>query len=513
MRNKIPATLGAVILLTVSGCEKDGEQQEAAATAPTQAAVIADAERPARLFLQQISSNSAIIKWRGSADQACIAKASDNLSSQAQCLPAHDTESNHREVRFAKLTPDTQYHYSVGGFTDRTTRFHTAPESGQLPADGNTHIWIIGDSGSTSYEHPKDTFPFAGKSKAVMDGYLHYNSTHNNEPLDLFLMLGDNAYVDGTDDQWQKAVFEIYTGLLSQAPLWPTIGNHEMGGVDFDIPEQGIIFGSGGSTSADPNSYMSMDNRVPSRVPYLDIFTLPTKAELGGVPSGTEQYYSFNYGNVHIVSLDSQLSARDEGQRAAMKEWLIADLSSNNQHWTLVIFHHPPYSKSSHDSDTEPSMEMGIDQPIISMRQEFTPVFEDYGVDLVYSGHSHAYERSYYLNGHRGDAITFDAAKHAELNPAGEPAIGYGDEAYSQVSVGSQRDDKVVYSVAGSSGFVNLGEGKLDHPAHSVQKNDPQGRHGLEEMGSVVVDAGATELTARFINEKGQVLDTVTIVR
>ena len=39
-------------------------------------------------------------------------------------------------------------------------------------------------------------------------------------------------------------------------------------------------------------------------MPYLNIFSLPTNGEVGGLPSGTEQYYSFDYANVHIVSLD-----------------------------------------------------------------------------------------------------------------------------------------------------------------------------------------------------------------
>ena len=50
-------------------------------------------------------------------------------------------------------------------------------------------------------------------------------------------------------------------------------------------------------------------------MPYLNIFSLPAAGESGGVASGTEQYYSVNYGNVHVVSLDSQLSARDPDQR------------------------------------------------------------------------------------------------------------------------------------------------------------------------------------------------------
>ncbi len=501
-----------VTLIVIGGCSIF-KQQSADNIQYNQPGITENSVRPERLFLQQISSSSAIVKWRGMALQACISKTGLDLKTQAHCLPASSSDSNHKEAHFVNLPAETNFNYSVGGFNVPAMAFHTAPVIGQQPEDGNVHIWIIGDSGTGTYKHADGTFSHAGKAQAVMDGFLQYNASNGNEPLDLMLMLGDNAYENGTDDEWQGAFFDLYTDLISQTVVWPTIGNHEMGGANIESPEYGVNFYAGASTSSNPDSYISTADQIPHRIPYLDIFSLPTRGELGGVPSGTEQYYSFNYGNVHIISLDSQLSTRDEILRRAMKEWLVADLSANSQDWTIVIFHHPPYTKGSHDSDVKPSSYYGIDLPIIDIRQEFTPVFEDYGVDLVYSGHSHAYERSYYLNGHRGDANTFDAAKHAELNTDGIPASGYGDEAYSQISTGSKLDDKVVYTVAGSSGYVSLGKGKLDHPAHIVQKNDIEQRRGLAELGSVVLNAGSTKLTAHFINDKGQVLDTIIIQR
>jgi len=189
-------------------------------------------------------------------------------------------------------------------------------------------------------------------------------------------------------------------------------------------------------------------------------------------------------------------------------------LGSHQQDWTIVIFHHPPYTKGSHDSDAAAvAATFGVDQPIITMREEFTPIFESYGVDMVYSGHSHTYERSYYLNGHRGDAKSFNPNKHAELNAAGKIASGQTDQAYQQISPSTQLDDKVVYTVAGSAGKVDTGKGKLDHPAHALQPRDPLQRHGLAELGSVVLEATRSELSAFFINNKGIVLDSVTLLR
>lgn len=491
----------------LGGCVLDSVSREAANTVHS---------KPERLFLQQIGKDRAIVKWRGAADQACVSETARGLKriKARRCVRAEKTAGNHKEALFTGLAADTSYYYSVGNRAAPTQRLHTAPAGNNQPADGNTRIWILGDSGTATMTHPiSGKQEHQGEAAQVRDGFLKYNAAQGGEAVDLLLMLGDNAYMEGTDAQWQQAVFELYPEVLAQTPLWPTIGNHEMGAGYYKLKVVGELFLAGTSTSSDPNSYVATKDAAPARMPYLDIFSLPTNGETGGVASGTEQYYSFDYGNVHVVSLDSQLSTRDPEQRAAMRDWLTADLASNSLDWTIVIFHHPPYTRGSHDSDKKPALKGDIDTPIVIMREEFTPVFEDYGVDLVFSGHSHSYERSWYLTGHTGDANTFNHRQHTELNTAGEPASGKGAERYAQISHGSDADDKVVYTVAGSSGHVSLRNGKLDHPAHSVQANDPERRHGLAELGSVVVDADARELTARFVDANGAVRDSVTITR
>ncbi len=285
---------------------------------------------------------------------------------------------------------------------------------------------------------------------------------------------------------------ETYPDILSSAGLWSTIGNHEMGV-------------SGLSTATSTGLYLpAQGQRDPlpaSPMPYLNIHTLPTQGENGGEPSNTEQYYSFDYGNVHVVSLDSQVAIRDSGNNETMKQWLINDLSASSNDWTLVIFHHPPYTKGSHDSD---SAVLGIDQPIFDIREQYTEIFEDHGVDLAYSGHSHSYERSFYLNGHTGLEASFDPNVHAEHDGAGNPLTGQDDQEYRQISNNSGVDDKVVYTVAGSSG-----------QATSTSDGYPHNAMAYSEivLGSVVIDATATTLTARFINIDGDVLDFFVINR
>lgn len=499
----------------------------------------AQAEPPERLFLQQVGWDSAVVKWRGGdADQVCYARwpVLLNLPWWPRCVSATVTELGHSEVRLNRLRPDRTYFYVLGepgpGAFDPEQHFRTAPRGNRPPRDGNTHIWLIGDSGTETEVSPfTGEFTHPGEAEEVKQGFLTYNE--GKEPVDLFVLLGDNAYLEGTDAQWQGAFFDIYPQLMNKAAVWPTIGNHEMGGDCFDLsafiglpPGSFFTFLGGTSDSSDPFSFIggpadcSTGVPVPgadgSGPPYLGIFSLPWDGSQGGVPSGTEQYYSMDYGNVHLVSLDAQLSNADDDQREAMRQWLIADLSQNRRDWTIVIFHHPPYSKGeNHNSDFE--------QREIDMREQFTPVFEDYGVDVVYGGHAHSYERSYYLNGHQGLADSFDPAIHAELNDAGEPATGQGDEKYRQVSPGSGADDKVVYTVAGSSGKADefdpcpIDPETGEEPQIGCTRSDwllhPAHYFSIAEKGSVVVDAGRHTLTSRFIDVNGEVVDEFTIER
>ena len=207
-----------------------------------------------------------------------------------------------------------------------------------------------------------------------------------------------------------------------------------------------------------------------------------------------------------------------------MRQWLIDDLSANRSDWTIVIFHHPPYSKgANHDSDD--SENNIIDRPQWDMRNEFVPIFDKHGVDLVYSGHSHSYERSYYLHNHTGTSDTYSHGEHAELidNDPKKPSLGQGRHTYAQLSPSSGGvDDRVVYTVAGNGGKADKNQGAftaadewLRHAAHVVQEADTLAdkRRGLPVLGSVIIDANDTQLTANFIDVDGQVLDHFVITR
>lgn len=398
-------------------------------------------------YLQLQRPTSVVVRWR--TDVPTDSRVQYGNSPAALALFATDPAATMEHVvTIAGLAPETRYFYSVGTSTatlaggDSTYSFATAPPSG---ASRPLRIWAVGDSGTAN-----------ANVLAVRDSYLAYAGAR---PTDVWLMLGDNAYFSGTDAEYQAAVFDVFPGVLRNTFLWPALGNHD-----------GVSASSATQTG-----------------PFFDIFTLPAGGEAGGVPSGTEAYYSFDVADVHFVCLDSYGSLRSP--TGAMASWLANDLAANTRSWTIAYWHHPPYSKGSHDSDVETEL--------VEMRQSLVPILEAGGVDLVLSGHSHAFERSFLIDGHYGISTT--------LTPAMKKNAGSGREEGSGAYVkraGRYPHNGAVYVVAGTSGQV--GGGTLDHPAMFFS---------AAQLGSLVIDVDADRLDARFLTSTGTVADHFTLLR
>ena len=390
-----------------------------------------------------------VIKWRtDSVTDSVVRYGSDPGSLTLSESVA--TSTTEHEVTLTTLSADTKYFYSIGTSTqtlaggDNSHFFFTSPLAGTTKP---TRIWVLGDSGTAN-----------ANAQAVRDAYSSFTGTIHT---DLWLMLGDNAYSDGTAGQYQAAVFDMYPQMLRKSVLWPTLGNHD-------------------GHSADSASQTG---------PYYDIFTLPTGAEAGGVASGTEAYYSFDYGNVHFICLDSYETNRSTS--GAMANWLLADLQTNDQEWIVAFWHHPPYTKGSHDSDTE--------SRLVEMRENFLPTLEQYGVDLVLSGHSHSYERSFLIDGHYDVSSTFLASMKKDGGSGQED----GDGAYQKTAVVASAHEGAVYVVAGISGRPS--GGSINHPAMFFSL--------ILRLGSLVLDFNDNRLDVRFLDSTGVVQDYFTILK
>ena len=357
--------------------------------------------------------------------------------------------SEAHELRLSGLQVGQRYYYAVGhadamkyGGSEEDW-FMTAPETG---VDTPVRLWVIGDSG--------DPGKTSWAVRDAMKDWTESNPRENKPYIDQWVTLGDNAYRSGSNQQYRFGFFDPYYEILKNIAPWPGYGNHDA-----------------------------------RRRAFFDIFSLPEQAESGGEASATEHYYSFDYANIHTIMLDSQDSEREpDGE---MLNWLKRDLEAyqaSGQDWLIVAFHHPPYSKGSHDSDDDGDS----GGRLVEMREYVLPVLEQYGVDLVLSGHSHGYERSHLMDCHYGESSEFAQSHIVSQGIEGQHA--------RFLKAKAQPHSGTVYVVAGASAKVDRAD--LDHPAMVVS---------MREAGSLIIDIEGDRLVSRYINDKAEVVDEFSI--
>ena len=399
-------------------------------------------------YLMVGTDTSMTVRWRTNNATTSELKVGTSLGSLSLIAQDGALKTEH-ELTVGGLAAETVHYYSVGEIgvplvgDDVEHQFKTNPSAG---ASRTTRVWVIGDSGEANTN-----------ARRVRDGYLQYASW---QMPDLWLMLGDNAYNTGTDAEYQAAVFDMYPELLRKSSVWPTRGNHD-------------DFHSGSNND------------------YYEIFTLPMNAEAGGVSSGDEAYYSFDYGDIHFICLDSdgQGDTWSVSPGSAMMTWLEADLLASNAMWTVAFWHHPPYTKGSHDSDSEGRL--------IDMREMVLPTLEAGGVDLVLTGHSHSYERSFLLDEHYDFSWTLVDSMKVDDGDGSES----GNGAYEKSTFDNPHEG-AVYIVAGNASKIS--GGSLNHPAMFTSQN---------VLGSVVLDFDGLRMDVSFIDTTGTERDQFTMIK
>ena len=232
------------------------------------------------------------------------------------------------EVVLSGLDPGTEYHYRCGspGDWSEDHTFRTAPRPGSH--DRFTFV-AYGDTRTDWWER-----------KAVRDAII------TADP-DFILHVGAVVAWGSLQYMWD-VWFDQMESLIANRHLMPTIGNHDL--------------------------YGCLQN-------YLDQFALPELA-------GTEHYYSFDYGNMHIVSMCVPTETTRVKPGTEQYDWLTRDLQRAGSNpdilWKVVYFHVPLYSA-------------GFNYP--DLRTDIAPILDACDVDLCFAGHIHNYERTYMLYG------------------------------------------------------------------------------------------------------------------
>ncbi len=240
-----------------------------------------------------------------------------------------DSSTNKHLVTLSQLKQNTTYYYRVlndGVVLTQGDSFRTAKSE----SIDSVSFLIWGDSG-TGWQIQYDIAEIMQQHK-----------------VDFCLHVGDVSQSNGSE--YDNIFFKPYTNIVKSRCIFTCIGNHD--------------------TNAD---YAQT---------YLDDFYLPHNN-----PDSTERYYSFNWGNVHCIALDTNI---DYSPNSPQYQWLVDDLNSEMRAkttWTIMYFHHPPYCQGW---DTWAGD--------VNVQNYLLPVFEQYNVDLVFNGHTHDYERGL-LNG------------------------------------------------------------------------------------------------------------------
>lgn len=158
--------------------------------------------------------------------------------------------------------------------------------------------------------------------------------------VDLVLHVGDVVYPDGRLENYDSNFFSPFAPLLAAAPIMPILGDHDI--------------------------------RTANGAPFFHVFDLPSN----GI-TADPRFYSFRQGDAEFFCLDVESSPF--GEDSDQYRWLERGLAASNASWKFVTLFEPPFT--SENSNV-------VEQLVLS------PLFERYGVDLVFSGHEHLYERT-----------------------------------------------------------------------------------------------------------------------
>jgi hypothetical protein len=278
----------------------------------------------------------------------------DATNSTITILWETDSSGNPTEVQYG-LTSSCEIGTETGfSFADSWGVYenHQVDLTGLSP---NTKYFykVSGDSGEWSAVYNFTTAPDSAINWTFLvaaDSRSNYGDWDSvvqamvtNTEARLLFFGGDILSDFDSQSEWYDWMYPAKQ-LISHVPFISNKGNHE------------------DDSSGDP-----WDN-------FLNTYAFPSN----------EEYFSFDYGNAHFIVLNTEDSS-DPTQKTWLESDLQAASSDPSNPWIFVSHHRPPYSSGGHDSST-------------SARSNFVPLYKDYGVDMVFSGHNHFYQRTYPLN-------------------------------------------------------------------------------------------------------------------
>jgi 3',5'-cyclic AMP phosphodiesterase CpdA len=281
----------------------------------------------------------------------------------------------HYEATATGLEPGTGYVYRVGSADtwSEAARFTTA----------------AGDSDTLTFAYLGD----AQTAGSTAEDYAKWGdllqAMYRRSPELAFAVLGGDNVNSGISLEEFGLFTQSARQVFSSVPLFSTVGNHESNFI-------------GGKPEL-----------------FLNWFAFPENG-----PEGfSEEFYSFDAANCHILVLNSWIysgeqSLTDEDYQR-VKDWIAADLAASTADWQVVVLHVPVYAVHS-------------DTTSAKLKENWAPIFEQYGVDLVFEGHQHVYSHSYPM--YQG-AVDYENGIPYVMGVSGSKFYDSADETFAQRTV------------------------------------------------------------------------------
>jgi predicted phosphodiesterase len=288
---------------------------------------------------------------------------------------------------------------------------------------------------------------FGDSGRGYRDQYALAAQMVKQSP-ELIVHTGDLVYSKGQRDRYADRFFTPYRRMLAQVAFWPCLGNH-------DVKQDG------GS-------------------PYREVFALPENGPAGLNP---EDNYWFDAGPARFVVIDS--NATEATLRDVIAPWMrevCADADRAGIRWKFAVWHHPNFT-------------VGRYWPgVARMQTGLAEAAQAAGIDVVFNGHDHSYQRT---------KPVFAAAAGADEPPAGASANGDApasaaagaSEAATSVPAGKG----VVYIVSGAGGgkLYEVDRGTLPDLAFADGS----------QYSFTVIEIDGERLSGRQIGQDGSVID------
>jgi len=303
-------------------------------------------------FIQNATTNSMQIIWRTPVPANSVVDFGTNQTLGSEISDA--TLTTNHVVTLTNLEPGGQYYYSTRSTAGLTTAVSATNSFRTLKMSGDLTFLVLGDTGTGL------PLPSAGQYQVA--------SAMQQVPADLVLQLGDAIdipyFTFGLED---TRFLSLFRQQMQSVPFFLTMGNHEV------------------------------DNGALGTA-YLATFHLPTNSV-----TGTSHYYSFDHGDAHFVALYMpffitipELETYRLYEGSAQYNWLTNDLASSTKPWKILYLHHPLATSGSHRTDVNNGSQL-TDCEVL--RNLLLPVAKKYGVELIFSGHDHNYERFIPIDG------------------------------------------------------------------------------------------------------------------